>query len=262
MVKVTSKKIETGLALGIGETHIWYSDIHMVASSGMLSCYTLLLNSDERSRLEQLCDDKVRCQYLVARALLRSTLTLYFPLVSETDWQFSTNAYGKPYITNVGYEDVFFNLSHTEKMVVLAIAHKQEVGIDIEHLDTSIDCMEVASAFFHPDEIERLNVPTPELKTKHFIQMWTLKEAYVKARGKGLSLPLNSFAVDLTLPYKLVNHGTNGAVTKYWHFWQKQLEHRHIVAMVQASEETCFIPQVKIRKSIPQLQARQPYAVD
>lgn len=99
---------------------------------------------------------------------------------------------GKPYLAD---NAVFFNLSHSENTVICAVSER-EIGVDAEKVG-EVD-LEIARRFFHRDEFELLeNLPTNEEKREMFFRLWTLKESFVKALGKGILTPLDSFCIEL-----------------------------------------------------------------
>jgi 4'-phosphopantetheinyl transferase len=108
--------------------------------------------------------------------------------------RFSKNAFGKPSLTA---GELRFNLSHSNGMVLYVIGRGKEVGCDIEHCDPQLASEEIAERFFSPSEVASLRSVAPAERNRSFFNCWTRKEAYVKARGCGLSLPLDSFDVSL-----------------------------------------------------------------
>jgi 4'-phosphopantetheinyl transferase len=112
--------------------------------------------------------------------------------------QYSRNEYGKPVLLCAqSAERVSFNVSHSGGLALVAVAAGQEVGVDIERIDPRIEIMNVASVIFSPGEVSVLaRIPEP-LRRDAFFSCWTRKEAYIKAKGMGLSMPLNQFDVSL-----------------------------------------------------------------
>ena len=107
---------------------------------------------------------------------------------------FHRNAYGRPQLCNgQTAAPLHFSLSHTRGLVACAISRTEGIGIDAEWIDTELSCRELAEAFFAPPEIAALQARPGVEKTELFFSFWTLKEAYSKARGMGLSLPLQEF---------------------------------------------------------------------
>jgi 4'-phosphopantetheinyl transferase len=112
--------------------------------------------------------------------------------------RFSYNDFGKPCLADPARSNrLGFNLSHSGELIRIAVAIDRDVGIDVEVVDDSVLIDSVAKRFFSPGEIARLEALPESLRRAGFFSCWTRKEAYVKARGKGLSLPLASFDVSV-----------------------------------------------------------------
>ena len=165
---------------------IWLCYENQIDDASLLRCYEGLLSEDERQKRSRFYFAEDRHRYLVTRAMVRSVLSLYRPS-QEQDWFFSTNEYGKPFISS---ESLQFNISHTKGLIVMAVSEDFELGIDVEHEARKNTGAEIADRFFSPIEIEQLRQTDPDA----FLDFWTLKEAYIKAQGKGLALPLDSFS--------------------------------------------------------------------
>ncbi|ASC69573.1 4'-phosphopantetheinyl transferase HetI [Halomicronema hongdechloris C2206] len=146
------------------------------------------LDAQERWRYERCRFPQHRHEYLVAHALLRSCLSRYGEQPPQ-DWRFSTNAYGRPEIqVEQGAPPRRFNLSHTEGLVACAITRAAEVGIDVEHGGQPVragDLAAIAVANFAPVELAELARLTGIAWRHRFFDVWTLKEAYIKAQGLG-----------------------------------------------------------------------------
>lgn len=182
--------------LTAGQVDVWLTAVDAI-DADRLRAYEALMDAEERARWQRFRVPKPRLVHLVARALLRTTLSRYAD-VEPTGWRFETNDYGRPHIAapETG-TDLRFNLSHTDRLVVLAVAEGCEIGIDTESIDRSLDIAEIAPIVFEASELAALQ-STPEHQRRDiFFAFWTLKESYIKARGMGMSLPLDGFAFDL-----------------------------------------------------------------
>lgn len=130
------------------------------------------------------------------RALLSNLLIRFIVinkfLIDNKEIKFEINEYGKPYLENITF--FHFNLSHSGEWIVCAIDNK-EIGIDVEEM--RIIDFKIANRFFSQQEIIDLNSKAQEEKHTYFYDLWTLKESYIKAWGKGLSVPLNSFSIKI-----------------------------------------------------------------
>ena len=170
------------------------------AALDRLEDYRPLLSSDERDRMERLIFDRDRRAFLMTRALARRMLSRYAP-VAPADWQFITNAHGRPEISvrPAGTPDLRFNISHTDGLIACAVTIGREVGVDVEQVGRHLS-HDIAGRFFAPKEVTDLRALPESDQPRVFFDYWTLKEAYIKARGFGLALPLKDFAFTLRPP--------------------------------------------------------------
>lgn len=162
--------------------------------------YLALLSPDEHQRMARLIFERDRRRFLLTRALVRTMLSRYGQ-VRPADWKFVENVHGRPEIDDrpPGVPDLRFNISHTEGLIACAVTIGREVGIDVEHIGRRLT-HDVAGRFFAPQEVNALAALPEEEQHLVFFDYWTLKEAYIKARGFGLALPLADFAFRLAPP--------------------------------------------------------------
>lgn len=180
----------------IGQTHHGTVHIHL-ARPDPNSPFPLTLHPLERQRMQHFKFANDRWLYGAARTFLRQTLSLHAPLPPSA-WQFNTNPYGKPFITNPGYEWLQFNLSHTPGLVACAVSEGQVIGVDVERLHPLDDLEALCSSVFAPLETQAvLAACTQHEREQRFFTYWTLKEAYIKARGLGIPA-LQQFAFQAT----------------------------------------------------------------
>ena len=165
------------------------------------------LADDERCRARRFRLERDRRRYIVRRAILRELLSRYLG-IAPARVRLRTGPFGKPCVAE---GDLRFSLSHSQGLALYAVARGLEVGCDLEFRDPRLACGRVAERFFSPPELRVLRSLPAERWAEGFFNCWTRKEAYVKARGLGLSLPLDSFAVTLAPgePAALL-HGCDG----------------------------------------------------
>ncbi len=242
---------------------IYCSFCDSITDPALLARYQQLLTEEERNRRLRFYFEQDRHRDLITRALLRTTLSRYADIAPE-HWRFDTNAYGRPHITNEGVADLTFNLSHTRKLVVLAVSRGCELGIDTEDTVTRTPPLEIADRFFAPEEVTSLQALPAEQRVQRFFQHWTLKESYIKARGMGLSLPLDGFAfhfageqqVRLTLQAALQDAPGNW---RLWQWWVRSARAREPVAMQMRQHMLALCaqhvpdepPQLVLREIVP-----------
>lgn len=217
------------------EIHLWCCDDTQVKDAALLQHYSTWLDDVERSRLRRFYFARHRHQFLVTRALVRFALSSYHSSLEPADWRFGTNDYGRPMIANCQMveSNLVFNLSHTLRLAVLAICHGGELGVDVEHHRRPYDAKLISDLFFSPVEVRALKA-LPESQQRHrFLEHWTLKEAYIKARGMGLAIPLDSFSFDLSSPGGIgfVVEPEAGDKADRWQFWQVSPNATHMIAV-------------------------------
>jgi 4'-phosphopantetheinyl transferase len=155
------------------------------------------LDETERARAARFFHDRDRLAFAAAHALLRAMLSRALGAPPHI-WRFVQQAHGKPSLDPAfGIPSLEFNLSHTRGAVACAVTHGRPVGVDIEGESRDIELLALARAYFAPAEVALLEALAEKERAGAFFQLWTLKEAYVKARGDGLSLAFDRFAFSL-----------------------------------------------------------------
>jgi 4'-phosphopantetheinyl transferase len=181
-----------------------------------------LLSDDERQRADRFVHAADRRIYMLAHALARTALSAHAPTRPE-DWRFTVNAHGCPSVIDAqaGTPRLSFNLSHTAGLVAVAIARGHRVGVDVERTDRLVSDG-VAERYFAPAEVTALHGLQGVEQRRAFFDYWTLKEAYIKARGLGLAIPLDAFAFTLRTPQSPAIAFVDGFDDRAdrWQFWQ------------------------------------------
>jgi 4'-phosphopantetheinyl transferase len=177
------------------EVHVWRAALARTPRE--VEALKALLSDDELLRAERFHFRRDRESFIVARGTLREILSLYTGTPPKL-LEFSYNAFGKPKLTGAHAETrIRFNLSHAGGLALYALAAGREVGVDIEFVREDVPCEDLAASFFSRREVAALLALPACERRRAFFDCWTRKEAYIKARGKGLSLPLDSFDVSL-----------------------------------------------------------------
>ena len=154
-----------------------------------------ILTHDELDRADRFYFEIQRRRFIAARGTLRSILSCYLAIY-PSHLRFYYNQYGKPCLAPEFSSSLLnFNLSHSDNMALFAITRNMEIGVDIERVRSDFEYEEIAKRFFSANEVAILRTIPTEKRLEAFYHYWTRKEAYIKAHGKGLSLPLDSFDV-------------------------------------------------------------------
>jgi 4'-phosphopantetheinyl transferase len=224
------------LPLPPAEAHLYYLptyDRPELVTPSQLALYRSWMTPEECARCDRYVFEHSRHEYTLTRALIRSALSLYAD-VEPTAWRFSTGSHGKPAIAGPrGHEHIRFNLSNTRGLIALLIVRDHEVGVDVEDIDRKSQTVEVAERYFSPLEVDALWALPESERRARFFEYWTLKEAYIKARGLGLSLPLEQFSFVLDprdRPIGIRFDPRLGDDPARWQFAQLELTPRHACA--------------------------------
>jgi 4'-phosphopantetheinyl transferase len=178
-------------------------------------------------------------------------------------WTFEDLPGGKPVLAPGTAPGLSFNLSHTHGLVACAVTRDTNVGIDVERLERSTCIDDLAQRYFTPEETAGLAACTPERRESYFLDLWTLKEAYLKAIGVGLSHPLNAMAFDLADPAQIIFRPPPRVEQRQWQFalFEPTPRHRMAVAVQRGVGETwrvlaectaaCATALAPLRTSVP-----------
>ncbi len=174
-----------------GALHVWRCEL---AGAELAAAGGLLLSTSERERAARFRFDLHRRRYVARWAFARCLLSRYAGGAPQ-DLEFSTGPHGKPALAAAGTSDLRFNLSHSDDWALLAVAHGREVGVDIEGIRTDLLEDSLPERFFAAEEVAVLRALPAAEQPRGFFHIWACKEAYIKGRGMGLSLALDSFVV-------------------------------------------------------------------
>jgi 4'-phosphopantetheinyl transferase len=180
------------------EAHVWLANPDGIHEPAQRERCLALLAPEERERHGRLRREQSRREFLVAHALARVTLSRYAPVPPEA-WSFCAGEHGRPELSGPATAvRLRFNLSHTRGMVACAVIRELDIGVDVERVTRRVRHRELAERFFGEDEVRALRALAPESQPGRFLELWTLKEAYLKARGRGISISLRGFQFQLS----------------------------------------------------------------
>jgi 4'-phosphopantetheinyl transferase len=185
------------------EVRVWYTFINKW--NDRLGEFKYGFHTKEAARLKLIKNESLRSRFIVTRYLLRELISSYLNL-SQSDLKFETNETGKPYLA-AGLSDkgINFNISHAGNLLMIGICETVEIGIDVEKIKERENLSDVAKRFFTSRENELINSFSGEEKLKVFYRLWTLKEAYAKARGISMVSVLDGTEVCKIQPPLLKN---------------------------------------------------------
>lgn len=175
------------------EVHVWLARTAEVTDADAAAAQELL-SAGERERQQHLRNEEHRRDFAVKRALVRLVLSRYAD-VDPRAWTFGTIDNGRPCIALAGVGDLDFNVSDTRGLVALLIARGARAAIDVEHLDRGVNVERMARRFFSPAEQEAFFGLDESRRHRRFFELWTAKEAYVKALGAGFAQSFRGFTI-------------------------------------------------------------------
>ncbi len=178
------------------EVHVWLARLE--ASPARVGQFRGLLCAEEQDRAERFRFAEDRRRFILARGILRTLLGHYLG-IQPREVHFHYNAYGKPALAKEpsGGPRLEFNLAHAGGQALYAFTWERAVGVDLEPIQAEMKYEDIARHFFALEERTSLAALPPEERAQGFFNCWTRKEAYLKARGEGLSIPLEDFHVSL-----------------------------------------------------------------
>jgi 4'-phosphopantetheinyl transferase len=184
------------LALEEDEVHVWRASLD--CDGRVLHQFDETLAPDEKARAQRFVFRPDRNSYIAARGILRELLGRYLKR-APSEIEFDYGPQGKPALRSGSHEgQVQFNLSHSHGVALFAFAAGRQVGVDVELVRPDFAGEKIAERFFSSQEVMELRSLPAAVLDEGFFLCWTRKEAYIKARGEGLQIPLKSFHVSLT----------------------------------------------------------------
>jgi 4'-phosphopantetheinyl transferase len=193
-----------------------------------------VLSAEETERAARFQFERHRNAFVVSRGALRVLLSRY-TRGSVADIVFAYGSKGKPFLPDSGVD---FNVSHTEGVALLAFAQDCALGVDVEHMRPVDDMMQIAKRFFSRGEAEELAALPEEQRETAFFRCWTRKEAYIKAVGDGLSMPLSAFRVSFKEgdPVRWINVGNETSAQSDWTLYNLDVPSAYAAAIAHRGE--------------------------
>lgn len=208
--------------LGHDEVHLWVVPLGISAEK---SCYfKSILSLDEQERAGRFRKIRDAQRYVAARGSLRSLLGRYLTIEPDR-LRFAYGPSGKPRLASEEtLTSIKFSVSHSDDLALFGFARAHKIGVDVERIRPDIDVEDLAARYFSPSEFKKLHSLPADQQREAFYSGWTQKEAYLKARGEGLSFPLDRVEVSLTPgePAMILKVSDDPAVSQRWivqHLW-------------------------------------------
>ncbi|MDX1664166.1 MAG: 4'-phosphopantetheinyl transferase superfamily protein [Candidatus Promineifilaceae bacterium] len=198
---------------------VWRASLDVEADTR--SMFHQTLSPDEQQRAARFYFERHRQRFVAGRGLLRHLLAHYLEL-DPKKLVFAYNDFGRPSLHLPSREPpLHFNVAHSGALVLYAFSAARAVGVDVERVDPGVDYVEIAQRFFAPRERQALAELSGGIQAVAFFKGWTRKEAFIKAQGMGLSLPLDSFEVSLAPgePARLIHTEDDDQEAQQWSLW-------------------------------------------
>ncbi|MGC1390854.1 MAG: 4'-phosphopantetheinyl transferase superfamily protein [Bacteroidales bacterium] len=174
------------------QVHIWEANLKTV--SFYSNEITQTLSGDELERANKFKFTQDREHFILRRQILRQILSKYCGC-QPGELIFGYNSYKKPFIRSAVFKEIKFNMSFSDDLMIVGLCRQKEIGVDIERIQEIHDSEKIAGENFSLPELKYLHGNIE--KTVAFLKIWTRKEAFIKAKGKGIYYPLNSFCTEV-----------------------------------------------------------------
>lgn len=214
------------------EAHVWLVKPESIRDDAILADFRAVLSAQERKQCDRFHFPEDSHRYLVAHAMLRQVLSGYADL-APTDWRFYRSKHGRPEIANSEVAGIRFNLTHTRGLAACIVTQSNECGIDAEKLDSRRHMAGIAQRMFSAEECHQLEQLNGAELTEAFFSRWVLREAFVKAKGIGISYPTHKLHFDIQNDNKIrVRFDSDlDEDNRYWQFRLLRPTEEHITAI-------------------------------
>ena len=235
--------------------HLWFTFMDEIKDEQLIDEYKKIVSADELNRMDRFVHHRHRIRFLTGRVLSRTILSS-FTAIDPDRIIFSTSSHGRPYLQNDNlHKQIQFSISYTENLVAFALTFDGDIGVDVERSSVDIDYREIAEQYFCPAESQELtHWPEDQAKTR-FFQYWTLKESYIKARGYGMNIALDSFSFILPQDdnghiHIMTSPDTPDDANNHWYFRSLMPGTGYQGALAFRSEGESFL-RLSTKKTVP-----------
>lgn len=240
---------------------LWLVHYREIDDPSLVAALQQLLSTEEQQRGARFLHAEDRHRFLLTRATVRTVLSRYAPLRPQ-DWSFTVNEHGRPAIANrlPQAAGLCFNLSHTQGLIVLGVCRERQLGVDVENMRERTPSPGIAERFFAPQESATLARLPQEMRHERFFAYWTLKEAYIKARGRGMSIPLDRFSFTFPQQHTIALHieAEQHDRAERWQCWQYRYAETYLMSIC-AERRDGAIPTLHCHRLVPTVSAELVY---
>jgi 4'-phosphopantetheinyl transferase len=187
----------TTVHLRENEIHLWYLNQETANIDAVTKAFAQVATPEEREQAQRFIPDAKRNEFMMTRVMIRRVLAHYVA-VDEKAWEFTKNRFGAPEIASPSLSPaLIFSIAHTKGVIVIATASDREIGVDVESRREKSNFLDLARSAFSTQECEKMSKLGEAEVAQRFYEYWTLKEAYIKARRMGFSIPTRHFSMHL-----------------------------------------------------------------
>ena len=226
------------IRLAEDEIHVWRVGL----DNFLPNCLQAVLSADELLRASRYRFERDHNRFIVARSILRILIGTYL-LMEPQRLVFGYGEYGKPHLNlPAPRPTVRFSVAHSDRLALYAISRDRELGVDVEFVRDYFANEAIAEHFFSPNEVVQLRSVPMTMRTTAFFNCWTRKESFIKARGEGLSLPLNIFDVSLVPgePAALLSYHPDSTEVSRWSMREIPVEPGFAAALTSEGDN-CYL---------------------
>lgn len=214
---------------------IWHIDPRIITQTDLVARFKGWLSAEESQRLNRLIQPSHQHAFLISHALKRGALARQLGC-DPRELTFEVGSHGRPYVVRLkGDAPLEFNLSHTKGLAAVALSQTTYLGLDIESLDRNVPDNAFAKRFFTEPEYRDIARQSPQDQPKRLLTYWTLKEAYIKAEGLGISMGLDTFYFEVKGDQSRLNLYAGARTPRQpWQFKRFEPTVRHLMALAWA----------------------------
>jgi len=230
-------RLAKALALPENQVQLWRVDLRALGANE--PHWFSLLSSEEHARAARFIPKHARQHFVLTRAVLRTVLGAYLA-ADPKKLVFQTSEQNKPSLGPLHADSgISFNVAHSGALALLAFSRRRELGVDVEQIRRDVDVESIARRFFSPHELKQLAAVAAEDRVEAFFRCWTRKEAYIKAQGEGLGLPLDQFDVSVAAgsDSALLATRPDGAEAARWSLCDVAIDLGYVAALCVAGHD-------------------------